>query len=326
MAVLSVDLGGSHLAIAVVRDGAVLAGERRVTEARSLSMEMSTLTAMARRCLAASGTPVSELAGVAVGFCGVVDGNSGEILSTLNKYSDAPDLDLHGWAKREFGLPLRMENDACLALLGETAWGAAQGERDVVMVTLGTGIGGAAMVDGQLLRSRNGQAGCMGGHLPVNFAGRQCSCGAMGCAETEASTAALPELLRRSPDLSKSVLAHQAAPDFKAVYRAADAGDAVAQSTLDHCVHIWSVLTVGLVHAYGPELVLFGGGVLERGASLLDPIRIYVERHVWRTSRGLPRIERAQLGQDAALIGGATLFQDAEQRTASFHTRQTAHA
>jgi glucokinase len=313
VAVLSIDLGGSHMAVGVVHNGVVVAVERRATEARLLATEMSSIAVMARRCLAASGSDVSEIAGVAIGFCGVVDGNGGEILSTLNKYTDALDLDLHGWAQSEFGLALRIENDACLALLGEVAEGAARGERDVVMVTLGTGIGGAAMIEGRLLRSRTGQAGCLGGHLPVNFAGRQCSCGAIGCAETEASTAALPELLRRCPGLSESVLAGVAEPDFKALFHAADAGDAVARSVLNHCVQIWSVLTVGLVHAYGSELVLFGGGVSERGASLLDPIRSYVESHIWRTSRGSPRIERAQLGQDAALIGGATLFQDKQR-------------
>ncbi len=313
------------MALGVIRDGALVAVERRATEARSLATEMSAIAAMARRCLASIGMDISELAGLALGFCGVVDGERGEILSTLNKYADAPDLDLHGWARREFGLELRMENDACLALLGEVASGAAQGMRDVVMVTLGTGIGGAAMIEGRLLRSRHGQAGCLGGHLPVNFAGRQCSCGAIGCAETEASTAVLPELLRRCPGFSESVLAKGAEPDFKALFGAVDAGDAVARSVLDHCTRIWSVLTVGLVHAYGPELVLFGGGVLERGESLLDPIRSYVAAHVWRTSRGLPRLERAQLGQNAALIGGAALFQDEQRMNASSHTRLTAH-
>ncbi len=313
------------MAVAAVRDGVILAEERRLTPARALNAEIGTLAEMGHRCLSLSREEPHLLAGVALGFPGVVDGNSGEILSTLNKYTDAPDLDLHGWARREFGLPLRMENDACLALLGEVASGAGQGMRDVVMVTLGTGIGGAAMIDGQLLRSWRGQAGCLGGHLPVNFAGRKCTCGAIGCAETEASTAALPELLRRSPGFPQSVMAQVAEPDFKALFRAADAGDAVACSVLNHCVQIWSILTVGLVHAYGPELVLLGGGVLERGASLLDPIRHYVENHVWRTSRGVPRIERAQLGPEAALIGGETLFQDPERLRAA-HTRQIAHA
>ena len=318
MAVLSVDLGGSHITVAVVVEGAALAMERCETQARLLSTELPAVAAMAHRCLAACDADPSDIVGLALGFCGIVDAGSGEILSTLDKYTDAPSLDLHEWAKREFNLSLRIQNDACLALLGEVSTGAARGMRDVVMVTLGTGIGGAAMIGGQLLQSRHGQAGCLGGHLPVNFAGRLCACGAIGCAETEASTAALPWLLRRAPGFSQSALAQVAAPNFKALFEAADAGDSAARWVLDHCIKIWSVLTVALVHAYGPELVLFGGGVLERGNSLIDPIRSYVRHHVWRTSRGLPRIERAQLGQDAALIGGAGLFLEPTGLSATF--------
>ena len=325
MAVVTVDLGGSHISAAVIHGAAVLASERRPTEALSLSGELPAIAAMVNRMISASGLSSSSLAGVALGFCGVVDGETGEILSTLNKYPDAATVDLQKWAEREFALPLRMENDACLALLGEAACGAAQGSRDVVMVTLGTGIGAAAMIGGKLLRSRAGQAGCLGGHLPVKYDGRLCSCGAVGCAEAEASTAVLPDLLRQQGRFPESSLSQVARPDFRILFRAADAGDAVARSVIEHCLHVWSVLAVGLVHAYGPQLMLFGGGVMERGSSLLDPIRAYVEAHMWRTSRGLPVIARAQLGQDAALLGGASLFSVPEPPSSYEYRKQDVH-
>ena len=255
-----------------------------------------------------AGTTVRQLDGVALGFCGIVDGERNEILSTLDKYSDAVGVDLHGWAQQEFGLSLRIENDACMALLGEHRAGAAQSARDVVMITLGTGIGGAAMLGGRLLRSYAGQAGCLGGHLPVNFRGRRCSCGAVGCAESEASTAVLPILCREASGFDTSLLAAEPRLDFKALFRAVDAEDAVASGILDHCVSVWSALTVGLIHAYGPELVVFGGGVMQRGEALLEPIRAYVAEHTWGTKRGLPGIVAAQLGVRAALLGGGTLF------------------
>jgi glucokinase len=324
--VLSIDFGGSHIAVAVVRDGAVLAQHRRTTEARLLADELNATAAMARSCAAACSLRFSEFAGVAVGFCGVVDAEGGQILSTLNKYPDALQTDWARWAWREFGLALRLQNDACLALLGEVASGAAQGYRDVVMVTLGTGIGGAAMIDGRLLHSRAGQAGCLGGHLPVNFAGRRCPCGAIGCAEAEASTAVLPQLLREHPGFAASVLAYETTLDFRALFRAADAADLVAQAVLDHCLHVWSVLAVGLIHAYGPEVLVFGGGVLQRGEVLLEPIRRYVEQHMWRTSRGVPHVVAAGLGEQAALIGGATLFPGSSVTNASrAHPRQASH-
>jgi glucokinase len=125
-----------------------------------------------------------------------LESRTGEVLSTLNKFADIQQVDLSAWSARELGLPVRFENDARMALLGEHSAGAAQGAQDVVMVTLGTGIGGAAMLQGHLLHSRYGQAGCLGGHLTVNFRGRRCKCGAIGCAEAEASTSVLEEVCR----------------------------------------------------------------------------------------------------------------------------------
>lgn len=308
MTTISVDLGGSHIAVAVVCGEAILAEHFITTTASSLADDLPRITGAAHLCLTESKIDISYIDGIAVGYCGVVDSEAGEILSTLDKYTDAQGIDLLRWAKSEFKLPLRIENDACLALLGEAVSGAARGVSDVVMVTLGTGIGGAAMIGGKLLRSRAGQAGCLGGHLPVDFRGRRCACGAIGCAEAEASSATLPLLCREHPEYSLSLLAHQPLLDFKSVFHAADGGDRVAKDVIERCITVWSALAVGLIHAYGPELVVFGGGVLGRGERVLTPIRAYVERHVWRTTRGVPRLAIAELGHRAALLGGPALF------------------
>jgi glucokinase len=305
---ISLDLGGSHIAVAVVRSKTILAERSVVTNASSLTDDLPRIGRLVRECLTESEIDLGHIKGIALGYCGVVDSETGEILSTLNKYPDSQAIDLPVWAKSEFNLPLRIENDACLALLGEVTAGAARGANDVVMVTLGTGIGGAAMLEGRLLRSRAGQAGCLGGHLPVNFKGRRCACGAIGCAEAEASSAVLPLLCREHQNFSASLLAQQAMMDFKTVFHAADDGDCVAQDVIDRCFEVWSALTVGLIHAYGPELVVFGGGVLARGERVLTPIRDYVERHMWRTTRGVPRLSIAELGHRAALLGGPELF------------------
>jgi glucokinase len=310
MAVLSIDLGGSHIACGVVQGDTIMASSSMATSAQSLGEALDPIAQLLRDCVRRSGIDPKELSGVALGYCGVVNGSTGEILSTLNKYVDAPSLDLHGWAEQEFHLPLRMENDACLALLGEAYAGAARGTSDAVMLTLGTGIGGAAMLGGKLLRSSSGQAGCLGGHLPVNFRGRLCSCGAVGCAEAEASTAVLPLLCHEHPRFGESSLLNEKILNFETLFTAADAGDAVASEIIAHCVLIWSVLTVGLIHSYGPELVVFGGGVMQRGEQLLAPIREHVAAHMWRTSKGVPRIVSATLGSQAALVGGTRLFID----------------
>src|SRR6185436_1327858 len=122
-----------------------------------------------------------------LGFPGLVSTRAGRVLSTNSKYEGAPEIDLTEWSRQLFDLPLRVENAARMALLGEVYAGATQSSTALVMMTLGTGIGGVAMIEGKLLRGKHSQAGCLGGHIPVLFTGRPCTCGAVGCAESEAA-------------------------------------------------------------------------------------------------------------------------------------------
>src|SRR6185437_5382106 len=156
-----------HICCAIVRPRSIVRS-RRIPISPGSTME-STLSVLARafKDLAeAEALALTDFAGVVVGFCGIVSRAQRRVLAVNGKYGDAPQLDLCGWAQRELGLPLFLENDARLALLGEWHAGAATGFNDLAMVTLGTGIGGAAMIGGRLLTGKHSQAGCLGGHLP----------------------------------------------------------------------------------------------------------------------------------------------------------------
>lgn len=309
MSVLALDLGGSHVGCAVVDRGSVLASSTVATDARSLRQLLPELAIQLRENCRVAGSPSEACKGVGIGFPAIVDSRSGELLSTVgSKFTDCTGADLQAWAKREFGLPLRIENDAKLALLGEHFVGTAKDFEDVVMVTLGTGIGVAVMLQNKLLYSQMGHAGTLGGHLVVRFDGRSCVCGATGCAEAEASTSILPELCREWPGFMESSLAHEKQLNFATLFRLRDAGEPIANELINHCITIWSALTVSLIHAYGPQLILFGGGVAQRTEEILRPLRTYVEQHALKTSRGTPRIQTATLGTNAALIGAEALF------------------
>src|ERR1035437_8698076 len=162
MLALAIDLGGTHATCALVRDGQILS-KQTVSSSGSdeLGPMLPRFTSVFRDIVARSGLRVEDCAGVALGFCGLADFDAGRVLSTDEKYADAPGLDLTAWAREDLGLPFRIENDARLALLGERTAGAARGSDDVVMMTLGTGIGGAAMIGGKLLRGKHYQAGCL---------------------------------------------------------------------------------------------------------------------------------------------------------------------
>jgi glucokinase len=257
-----------------------------------------------------AGVAAADCAGLAFGFCGLVDTAAGRVLSTNAKYDDAPGLDLPRWCRESFGLRLRVENDARLALLGERHAGAAQGADDAVMMTLGTGIGGVAMIEGRLLRGKHFQAGVLGGHFVADFEGRPCTCGGVGCVEAEASTWALPDVCRATPGFEASALARCERLDFEALFACAAEGDRVAAAVRDRCLRVWAAGAVAMIHAWDPEVLVIGGGVMRNAGAVLPAIEAHVRRHAW-TPWGKVVVRAAALGDRAALLGAVPLLQGA---------------
>ncbi|HTU50877.1 MAG TPA: ROK family protein [Acidobacteriaceae bacterium] len=327
MKAISLDLGGSHVTVAIVEDKTILMSQEiSVDPGGELLPLLPRFKAIVYDMLAKLSIPVEECIGVAMGCAAMVDGTTGRVVSTNGKFEDSPAIDLPAWALRDFGLPFVLENDARMALLGEWYAGAAKGADDVVMVTLGTGIGGAAMAGGKVYRTKQVQGGCLGGHIPALFTGRKCTCGGFGCMEAEASGWALPLIAREWPGFEQSRLATLDRIDFRALFELAREGDSVAIGVRDRCLHVWACGTVGLIHAYGPELVVFGGGVMRSGDIILPYIRDYANRYSWIPS-GPVRILPAALGNDAGILGAIPLLTDAAS-TASVtarSARQHAH-
>jgi len=306
---LAIDLGGSHAACAVVRDGEILASRSIPADgSQPLANLLPRLCDALHALLWSTHIDHPDCAALVLGFCGIVSARERRVLAINGKFLDAPGLDLEAWCAREFGLPFLIENDARLALLGEHAYGAARGAQDVVMVTLGSGIGGAALLGGRLLESRHGLAGAIGGHLPLVLGGRLCSCGNFGCAEAEASTAVLSEIYQGHTDGTEGALSGSKAFGFLDLFEAANAGDKAAAATLERCLHVWSALTVALIHAYDPEVVVFGGSVLKRAADILPRLQEYVAAHAWTPGR-VVELRPAALGSQAALLGAIPLIE-----------------
>lgn len=303
-----IDLGGSHAKIAVVLGDKLLAAhEVALNSAEKLRPALDVFAKVVRELLAELRLSTPECQGVALGFCGLADARIGRVVSTNKKYEDAPSIDFRAWSQQEFGLPFAIENDARMALLGERHVGAARGCDNVVMITLGTGIGGAAMIEGKLLRGKHAQAGCLGGHLPAKVGGRTCTCGAIGCLEAEASGWALPYIAREWDGFAHSELAKRETINFRALFELADAGDRVADEILQHCLNVWATGAVGLIHAYDPERIVIGGGVMRRDDVILPHLQNYVNAHAW-TPWGKVEIVAAQLGNDAGLFGAIPLL------------------
>ncbi len=310
MKALAVDLGGTHATCALVEDRAILRTKLLTTEGtQGLAPVLPLMAETLGAILSESETEPSECAGLAFCFCGLVDHASARVVSTNAKYDDAPSLDLKDWCDKSLGVPFQIENDARVALLGEWYAGAARGFRDIVMMTLGTGIGGAAMIQGQLLRGKHAQAGCLGGHFPVLFNGRRCTCGAIGCAEAEAAGWSLPQVARGTSGFASSPLAQENSITFERLFHHAAAGDRVAVEVQERCLAVWGALTVALIHAYDPEVVVIGGGVMQSASAILPYLQDYVNRYPW-TPWGKVSVRCAQLGNQAALLGAIPLLQE----------------
>ncbi len=304
---IGVDVGGSHIACGILGDDRVLAFETISVKNARLSAVLPELESCIGSLLATWGGHPSAVSGMAVGICAVVD-QTGSIAATNGKYDDGVGFNFARWSEQSFGLRCVVENDARLALLGEHHAGAAKGFADVVLVTLGTGIGGAVLLGGKLLRSEGGRAGGLAGHLGVDWRGRICTCGNRGCAEAEASTASLNAICQAWDGFAQSTLGETEAPiDFRCLFAAVDRGDRVAREILDHCVGVWSALTVSLMHAYDPRAILFGGGVMRRHETILPRIQEHVARHAWSGKHPVA-ILPAALGPNAALRGALPLL------------------
>jgi len=178
-----------------------------------------------------------------------------------------------------------------------------------VLVTLGTGIGISAVIEGQVLRGVHGQAGILGGHMTLRREGADCVCGNVGCAELEASIATVTQRARARADFATSALAKEPDLDYAAIFRHAAGGDPCSVALRADSLSVWSALAVNLIHVFDPELLIFGGGIMNSAADILPPVRAYVERHA-HTPWGKVKVVASELGDQAALIAGEWLVQE----------------
>ena len=310
--VVGVDVGGTKVLAGVVRaDGTIANVVRRDTPDRSMAPPVVEDTiADAVTELAKEHGPIDA---VGVGAAGFVDEDQAVVrFSPHLSWRDEP---LKAALERRLEMPVVIDNDANAAALAETSFGAARGYRHALCITLGTGIGGALVVDGKVFRGANGMAGEFG-HMQVVAEGRRCECGNRGCWEQYSSGNAL---VREARDLvaANSPSAHILVgfvggdPDKlngPTVTQAAQAGD---PASIEIFREVGAWLGVGLANltaAFDPELIVVGGGVSAAGELLLEPAREALGRRL--TGRGFrrePGVVRAALGPDAGFIGAAEL-------------------
>ena len=318
---IGVDIGGTKvLAGTVDAKGQVHDHVRLLTPHRSTDPRVvedtiveAVDTLRGRAAPDAARDDIGGVAAVGVGAAGFVDADGARVLFAPHlSWRDEP---LRDHLKSRLGLPVLLDNDANATAWAELSFGAARGHRQVLCITLGTGIGGALVIDGRVFRGAHGLAGEFG-HMQVVPDGRLCECGNWGCWEQYSSGNAVVrearELLTRgSPAaarLAELVDGDPAALTGAVVTRAAQEGDRTAGAIL-RGVGTWlGTGLAGLVAAFDPELVVVGGGVSAAGDLLLGPAREALGRSLTgRGSRPEPPVVPARLGPSAGMIGAADL-------------------
>lgn len=309
---IGIDIGGTYVKAGICRrDGTLLLRRSIDTEGeRGYAHVFSRLVRLIGDLRAAAGEDGGRIRAVGVGAPGPMSHAEGVIYSAPNLpgWENVP---LRGQLAQAAGLPVSLENDANAAAYGEFAAGAGRDARSLVMITLGTGIGGGIVLDGALWRGHFDNAGEIGHTLAIPD-GRACPCGQRGCLERYASAAAIgqraAEAIRGG---ERSALAARLESDGELtsehVCEAAQRGDALAARIWDEACSLLAAAIVNVQHMLNPEVVVLAGGLAAAGAPLFDAVQRHFDRQRWRIAPDMPRICAAALGGVAGTIGAALL-------------------
>lgn len=304
---IGIDLGGTTVKAALCREEGTLLHKMnaptRLGDADGLRADMKAL-ALAL-CEKEAITP-EQVQSIGIGVPGSFDKETCTLRFGTNL--DMSDVCFAQAFEPEFQCAVQLDNDANCAALGEAIAGAAKDTRNMLMITLGTGVGGGIVVDGKLYTGCNGIAGELG-HIVIRQGGEPCNCGRKGCLEAYTSASAFVRFAERALEAGrKSVLEeNRGALNAKMICDAVDAGDTLARELFEeYCVNL-SCGLANLVNIFQPECIVIGGGLAGYGEKLIEPLRRLTEAETFQGASCNARIIAAALGNDAGLIGAAML-------------------
>jgi glucokinase len=312
--VLGLDIGGTEIKAAVVGARGGIVTSKRIPTPGSLSA----LSEALRVLIASVCRPELTIRAAGMGCKGIIDPETTKVLALPGELHYLEGERLDGIVAPLLPAPCLVvaDNDARVALEGEVRWGAARGRRNALMLTLGTGVGGAILADGRILCGAGGAAGHLG-HVTVDPSGKDCICGNRGCLETifsarEIESEALAAIHRgietalRQPDSRP--------PTCAEVFECARRGDRAAKHIIERAIFVLGAALAGLAHAFDPEIVVLGGQIAESEDALLEPLQRELN---WRTQillrRSVP-IVKSQLADPSGVLGAAALAIEAVAR------------
>ena len=309
--VLAVDIGGTKITFAIITGGGQVVAEGRCPTLadEGVSAVINRLFSTVDSLLSGNNMEPSQLGGIGVAIAGAVNSQTGRLFFSANLpgWHDVP---LGDMMRERYRVDAFLVNDANAAALGEYRFGAGKGASNLIMLTLGTGIGGGIIIDGKLYEGSCDAAGEIG-HMVIDVNGPECKCGHRGCLEAMASgTAIARDAIERVRQGEKSSLVDMVGGKVESlttedVAGAARNGDSLALDVLTRAGTYLGVGMTSLVNIFDPEMIVLGGGMAELGDLFLAPAKRMVAEKAYPVADRAVRIVTAQLGNEAGLYGAA---------------------
>lgn len=311
--IVGIDLGGTTIKIGIVNTAYEITAQTSIpTDAvRPYEAVIADMGKTAIELLAENGYDPEDCLGAGVGSPGTVDSKNGMVLYSNNiRWDHVP---LSDELSKYLPVPVYLNNDANCAALGEVAKGAAKGCRNAVFLTLGTGVGGGIIIDGKIFEGGY-PGGVELGHITNGSEGRRCTCGRYDCLETYASaTALINDAKNMAVQYPGSMLWELCGHSLdnmnaKIPFDAAAAGDHCGKMLIENYVRHLADGITDIVNIFRPDVIVIGGGVCAQGENLTDPLNKYLEKNCFGGAVSyIPQVVTAQNGNDAGIIGAASL-------------------
>ena len=310
---IGIDLGGTNIKAGIVDENGKKfpTYSQKTCCADGVEGVAKDMAEAARGALEIAGVTLDDIVDVGIGAPGTVDGETGNIIYANNLgFFNAP---LGSLVSKEIGKPVRIANDANAAAYGEYIAGAGKNSKSMVMITLGTGVGGGVIIDGKMLTGFNGAGGELG-HMVIKAGGRKCTCGRKGCFEAYSSANALKARAKDAMELDTESLLWEHCDGNadnmtgEIPFDAMREGDETAREVVEEYLRYLSIGLTNIVNIFQPEILCIGGGVCHEGDALINPIIKRIAREGYsRYCENKPKLVLAELGNNAGIIGAALM-------------------
>jgi len=316
---VGIDLGGTNIKIGLFDSELKLISKTSVATKADMGPEVviDKMAQTAKRLLVEAGLSLQDVVAVGIGTPGPAKYSKGIIIRSTNmpKFKNVPICKM---LNEKLGAPIVFDNDANVACWGEYAVGAGKGVKDMVFFTLGTGIGGGIINNGELVHGCDENAAELG-HMIIYPDGRKCNCGQRGCVEAYASADSTArraaEALEAGAQSSlKKVLDEKGEITSKDVYEHLAEGDKLAKEITDGTAKALAITCINMLHTTEPKRIVFAGGMIAAGEVLLNRIKDFFNEHIWTIKAESVEICFATLGEDAGIIGAAALARHGKEQ------------